>query len=823
MGKLKTKFFNALICIAFFSFGFSQVEDTEIQNPYSWERLVGSSPMKVKEGAFIGGYKNHLLVAGGVSAQGVFTSTIHKFSLDTGRWEKLDITLPRPMAFGATVVLEDGILCIGGRTESSVLQEIYLLSHDVSNTWTLTEFETMPTPLHKSGACISNNTLYVGGGYTDLENTASGEFFAYDLNENSWKALPNAPIKIDAGPSLVAQNEGESDALFVHSRNSVNLLRFNLDSETWESLGPVPDQLENPIGFKVGSSHIMYLDTNRNTEGFAKKPYAAIYHTITDRWVKIEKTDVWPIQNGLVSVSGKKIVATSEKGELQFYRGTPIKDATGLRILDIFTFCVYFIVLLYMGYWFSKRIKNTDDYFRGGKRVPAWAAGISIVATKLSAVTFMSIPAKVFATDWLYFLIPFNSIVLAYFVVKVVLPFFQRLNLTSAYEYLEVRFNVTIRILGSISYLLWEIGRVGVLLLLPAIVISVVTNIDLHFCILLIGFVATIYTLIGGIEAVIWTDVIQVFVMMLGILIALFIMINRTDGSLLELYESASAQGKLKAFDWDLDLTRATVLVIVLGWVGRIQEYVSTQSIVQRFMTTKNEKAAAKSMWISALVSIPVVIIFYVVGTALYLYYQEFSQDLNPTMEQTDAILPTFFITQLPNGIIGLVIAAIFAAAMSSLDSAMNSMSTVVITDFYKRFKPKIPESKLFTIAKYLVGILGVLGTASAILMASFEIKSLFDQLLLFMGLTGGGLAGVFLLGMLTNRANTVGVFIGFVASCIIQYAISFHTDFHFLLYSTTGLASCYAIGYMASLLFPSKNGDKEKWNIYMINKGKTK
>ncbi|WP_411029992.1 sodium:solute symporter family transporter [Spongiimicrobium sp. 3-5] len=807
----KIKCYSTLLCIALFSFGFSQVSDKEVQDPYAWELLSESSPTRAMKGAFIGKIDEYIVLAGGSTPNGTLSDAIYALDTNSGNWEKLKIKLPKPMAFGATAVLDDFIFFIGGSTQSSVVSDVYRLTLDTTKNWTLKSSKPLPTPLHLQQTCILENRIYVGGGYTDLENKVLGKFYEYFPEKDSWKTLASVPRSLGKNPSLVVQNEGNFDAIFAYSETDNTFQRFNPSNGIWTSLLPAPLRLGNAIGFPVGSAHIMYLSTSELSSNQEKEKYAAIYHTITDRWVNIQNTEIQPIRNGLVPASEAIVVATSENNELQLYTGTSTIDSTGLSLLDIFTFCVYFIVLLYMGYRFSKRIKNTDDYFRGGKRIPAWAAGISIVATKLSAVTFMSIPAKVFATDWLYFLIPFNSIVLAFFVVKVVLPFFQRMNLTSAYEYLEVRFNVVIRILGSVSYLLWEIGRVGVLLLLPAIVISVVADIDLYFCILLIGFIATIYTLIGGIEAVIWTDVIQVIVMMVGILIALFIMVDRTEGSLMAMYESAHTQGKLKAFDWDLDLTKATVLVIVLGWVGRIQEYVSTQSIVQRFMTTKNEKAAAKSMWISALVSIPVVIIFYFVGTALFLYYQQFPQDLNPTMEQTDAILPTFFITQLPVGVIGLVIAAIFAAAMSSLDSAMNSMSTVIITDFYKRFKPKIPESRLFKIAKYLVGILGVLGTASAVLMASFEIKSLFDQLLLFMGLTGGGLAGVFLLGMLTKRASSRGVFVGFVSSCILQYYISFHTDLHFLLYATTGLVSCFIIGYVASFILPYSNYKKRE------------
>lgn len=810
------KFLVALSAFLVVENSFSQNEVKAIENPYNWDMIETPSTQEAKEGAFIGKYGNEIIFAGGRFNDSNYSNDIYTFNLDSKKWNKLDIVLQNGTAFGATIVLDNGILLIGGRTSTTVSKHIYLLNRDTSDNWELTEFGAIPVPLQQFGACLSGGKIYLGGGYTDLNNDQSETFYRYNLNDGSWTELPSPPIALGATPSLVVQNEGESDAIFIHSQTDTNLLRFDLDSDIWKTLGEVPNKLHESIGFKVGSAHIMYMATQQpNIPAFA-----TIYHTITDRWVKIDNP-VRPIQDGLVSSFEEKIVASSDNGRLQFYRGVPKKDATGLKFLDIFTFCVYFLVLLYMGYRFSKRIKNTDDYFRGGKRIPAWAAGISIVATKLSAVTFMSIPAKVFATDWLYFLIPFNSIVFAYFIVKVVLPFFQRLNLTSAYEYLEIRFNIVIRVLGSVSYLLWEIGRVGILLLLPAIVISVVTNIDLYLCILLIGTVATVYTLIGGIEAVIWTDVIQVFVMMLGILTALFIMVNHTDGNLTELFHSASSQGKLKMFDWDIDFTRATVLVIVLGWIGRVQEYVSTQSVVQRFMSTKNEKAAARSMWISALVTIPVVIVFYFAGTALFLFYQEFPQDLNPTMEQTDAILPTFFITQLPTGIIGLVIAAIFAAAMSSLDSAMNSMSTVIITDFYKRFKPKIPESKLFSTAKYLVGILGVLGTASAILMAGLEIKSLFDQLLLFMGLTGGGLAGVFLLGMLTDRASSYGVLIGFISSCIIQYYISFHTNLSFLLYATTGLVSCYVVGYVASLIFPEKGSGNKKMNIYHISSHK--
>ncbi len=816
MGNSLHKFLFFIIALCHTTWVVAQDKQNEINNPFKWQEVSISSGFDIPKGAFMAKTGNGLIVAGGELNNGRFSDEIYRYDFQSEIWEKLQIRLPKPLGYGTTVLTKEGMYIIGGRNENLVSQSFFVLPLDQIDTGIQT-LTNMPLALHSLSACVLDNTIYLAGGFSDLGENFSETLLRYNITRKTWETQKKTPIILGNNPAMAVQNNGEKDFIYVLSSETDELLHFNPIEVEWKLLGPASRVTKGGVGFPVGSSHIMYMPSP--STGSKSKDKVAFYHTITDRWLIASEHLEEQVLGVVPNMGNEKLLIASQENGLHIYQGISKEDGTGLSSLDIFTFCIYFVVLLYMGYRFSKRIKTTDDYFRGGKRIPAWAAGISIVATKLSAVTFMSIPAKVFATDWLYFLIPFNSIVLAYFVVKVVLPFFQRINLTSAYEYLEIRFNTAIRIIGSISYLLWEIGRVGVLLLLPAIVISVVTNIDLYFCIVLIGVVATIYTLVGGIEAVVWTDVVQVFVMLLGILIALFVIISNTEGSFMELVESARSQGKLKAFDFDLDLTKATVLVIVLGWIGRVQEYVSTQSVVQRFMTTKNEKEASKSMWISALVSIPVVIIFYIVGTALYMYYQEFPQNLNPMMEQTDAILPTFFITQLPIGIIGLVIAAIFAAAMSSLDSAMNSMSTVIITDYYKRFKPSLSEAKLFKIAKYLVAILGVFGTLSAIMMGSFEIKSLFDQLLLFMGLTGGGLAGMFLLGMLTNKANSYGVIIGFVASSVIQYHLSFNTNLHFLLYATTGLISCFVIGYFASLILPDTDGKKEKFNIYHLRR----
>ena len=172
--------------------------------------------------------------------------------------------------------------------------------------------------------------------------------------------------------------------------------------------------------------------------------------------------------------------------------------------------------LVVMGFYFSRREKGTDDFFLGGKRIPWWAAGLSIFGTQLSAITFMAIPAKAFATDWLYVLLTVGILAVCPVIIICFLPFFRRLNVTSAYEYLELRFNLPVRLYGSASFLFFQLGRMSIVVLLPAIALSAVTGLNVYMCIIVMGVLCTLYTVLGGIEAVIWTDVIQVIVLMGG-------------------------------------------------------------------------------------------------------------------------------------------------------------------------------------------------------------------------------------------------------------------------------------------------------------------
>ena len=473
-----------------------------------------------------------------------------------------------------------------------------------------------------------------------------------------------------------------------------------------------------------------------------------------------------------------------------------------LAFFDILVITLYFILILGLGIYFSKRQKNTEDYFKARERIPSWAAGLSLFGTALSPITFMAIPAKTYSTDWSYFLLNMSVFLAVPLIVYLFIPYFRRKNIKTAYEYLEIRFSVIIRLVGSICFILYQIGRMGVVLFLPSIAINLVTGVDLFICISLMGVISLIYTLMGGIEAVIWTDVVQVFVLMGGVIISLAMNVINTDGGFEGILEIAHLEDKFNAFDLTLSLKEPTVWVMLFGgFFANLTSYGTDHTMVQRYLVTPTKKEAQKSIWIGALLTIPSSLIFFFVGTTLFVFYKMNPSALNENFITDDAIFPWYIVTELPTGISGILIAAIFAAAMSSLSSSMNAGAASLNVDILDRFGLGKNEDPM-KIARWTTFIIGTLGILFAFFMATFDIKSLWDEFNKILGLILGSLGGVFLLGLMTKKANSKGVVFGIVFSFLIQILISQFQIVHLLLYSATGVMSCFISGYIASLFF---------------------
>lgn len=388
-------------------------------------------------------------------------------------------------------------------------------------------------------------------------------------------------------------------------------------------------------------------------------------------------------------------------------------EKVGFGLANWIVVILYLVGMLLVGAYFTKRSsKDTDAFFKAGGKIPAWAAGISIFATTLSSITFMSVPERAFLSDWSYaigslVIIPIIPILNHYYV-----PFFRKLKVTTAYEYLEARFSPLIRALSSLLFIIYHIGRVAVVTYLPVLAVASVTDIDPLLVAACVGIMCIIYTFLGGIEGVIWSDVIQAFVLIGGALLIIFIGVFSIDGGFATVAHTAASNHKiLSSADFKInDLAAFVPLIFVGQFVNSLYQYTGSQDVVQRYQTTKSLKDTIKSLWTTGFLGILTIPLFFGMGTILYTFYQNAAS--LPKDFNTSAIVPYFVITQLPAGIAGFVIAGIFAAAQSTIASSLNSISACFVTDFKQRFfNNKFKGMSDVTLARLVIIIAGVIST----------------------------------------------------------------------------------------------------------------
>ena len=779
---------------------------------------------------------------------------------DSYHWRRIDQKFPIAAAYGAAVSSPYGLLCIGGNDVTKPLRDSWLLTYESktdSVKWT--KGPSLPIPLTHFATAVIDEKIYIAGG-TSTDGASGKHFYYLDMSQDpsawKWKALPPWEGKPRSFAVAASQHNGIENCLYLFSGRVVHPDKdpevlydahvYYPQTQRWEVIS-YGKQQEFPLmagtAFSLGSNTIIFPSaadgnlmrkerslTHQLKQATHKQlrdslQQVLLYHLIdhpgfgntvysfnTLTWA-LTQIDSLPISGPVTTTAipwGDEIVIPS--GEIRPGIRTPhtllIKkrgNPSSLSLVDQVVMGLYFLILAVMGYFFSRRQKNTEDYFKGGGRIPWWAAGLSIFGTALSAITFMAVPAKTYTTDWSYFLLNMSIFLVAPLIIRWFIPQYRRLNLTTAYEYLEWRFNLTIRLLGSLSFILFQIGRMGVVLFLPAIALNVVSGIDIYACITLMGVVALIYTMFGGIEAVIWTDVMQVIVLLGGALLSLYVMSSSLEGGLSTILEIAQTHDKFNIIDLHFSLVQPTVWVMLIGGLfTNLITYGTDQTMVQRYLTTQTSMEANKSVWTNALLTIPASLLFFFIGTALFAFFKIYPAEINPVLANNDAIFPWYITSQLPTGIVGLLIAAIFAAAMSSVSSSMNSAATAWANDIHFRLGWMKQENPL-VLARRATLFIGLMGIAAAILMATMDIKSLWDQFQKILGLVIGGLGGVFLLGILTHRAHSKGVMIGLGVSIGIQLLVVIYQPVHLILYAATGVLSCFTAGYAASILIPDR------------------
>ena len=818
-----------------------------------------------------------LIVAGGANfphrrpwegGEKVWYDDVFVLTTPEGPW-KTGFKLPRPLAYGVSLSAAGGVVCLGGGDATRHYADVFLLEW-IDGEVLLSNLPPMPGAAAFFCGAMIDQTIYVAGGKDwpvprPIQQSGEGSdeskppaamktFWALDLSrdesELKWEVLepwPGEPrmqavaaaqdgsFFLLGGVTLDETKPGDDKRVFLK-----DCYRYDPKAGKWSAIAELPRfAVAAPTpAMPLGQSHFALVggddgtNVSRPADLMATHPgFPAdmlCYHTITDTWIRLgdfpksAADGVWPtVTTNTAWWRGRYVIPT---GEARPGVRTPnvvwasaIDQTSRFRSLDYVVLAAYLATLVAMGVYFSRREKSTGDFFLGGRRIPWWAAGMSIFGTQLSAITFMAIPGKAYHTNWVYFLGNLGIVAIAPVVVFLYLPFFRRLNVTSAYEYLEKRFNTATRLLGSSSFILFQLGRMGIVLYLPAAALSTVTGVNVYACIGIMGALATLYTVLGGIEAVIWTDVIQVVVLLGGAAVSLVIIVLSVDGGLGAIVADGLAHDKLRVANLNWDITTAALWVVILGRpLESLISYTSDQTVVQRYLTTSDEKAAARSIWTNAVLTVPASILFFGVGTALWAYYRASPELLNPT-SRIDDIFPWFIAQQLPAGVAGLVIAGLFAAAMSSLDSSMNSMATALVTDFYRRFRPAASDRSSLRLARWLTVVLGAVGTGIAVYMAALGSTSMWDQYTKVIGLFGGGLAGLFAVGIFTRRATGLGAMLGFAGSAVLLWAVKSFTDIHFFLYSAIGVGACFAIAYTIGLLTPKTGRDLEGLTVFSL------
>ncbi|MDT8067382.1 MAG: sodium:solute symporter [Terriglobia bacterium] len=425
------------------------------------------------------------------------------------------------------------------------------------------------------------------------------------------------------------------------------------------------------------------------------------------------------------------------------------------------------IILALVGVRFARRQRDTETYFVAKRSVPAWAMGMSLVATIITSVTFIAYPGSGYAGNW-SLLVPGAMVVIVLMIVGAVLiPFFRHVVRMSAYEYFERRFGYFARVYSSIAFAAGHFSKMGFVFYLLSLTVSSMSGWNVDRVIMVAGAVTVFYTLIGGIEAVIWADVIQGFVLWTGVLVSIGFLLFLPPGGPAHVLAVAAQNHKFSFGSTDFAFSRPTIIVLSLyGFFFYLQKYSADQTVVQRYLVAKSDRGALRGIALGASLCIPAWTLFMFIGTLLWSFYHITGEKLPSYITKSDQVFPHFLTTHVPVGLAGLFLATLFGAAMSSLSSDLNALSVVAVEDFYRKVRPQCTDPERLKAAKAFVAIFGLLTVIIAIRLAHTKGTAL-ALYYAISAIVAGGLAGLFLLAFLSIRAGRKSAYIGIIASLV--------------------------------------------------------
>jgi solute:Na+ symporter, SSS family len=491
--------------------------------------------------------------------------------------------------------------------------------------------------------------------------------------------------------------------------------------------------------------------------------------------------------------------------------------------LDLAVLALYFLAILGVGWFFMSRSRSVEGFTAAGRSLPGWLTGLSILGTYVSSISFLAVPGKAFAGNWNSFVFSLSLVLAVPLAVRWFLPYYRRSHYVSAYQHLEDRFGAWARVYASICYLLTQLARMGTVMYLMALPLHVLLGWNIYLIIVITGLAVTAYTFMGGITAVIWTDAIQTLILIVGALACAAIMVFGLPGGPAQVFSLATEHDKWSLGDFGPGLFEATFWVtLVYGLFINLNNFGIDQNYVQRYIASRSEAEARKSLWLGGLLYIPVSALFFFIGTALFSYYRAHPDRLSPEFAgEPDQVFPWFIVSELPPGVTGLLIAAVFAAAMSTISTSLNSSATVILNDYYQRFiRRGASEARSMRFILLATVVLGLAGTGMALSMT--EVKSALDAWWKYAGIFSGGMLGLFLLGMIARGARPGAALGGTIAGLLVILWMSLspgmpgiaeglRSPFHAFLIPVFGTTTILLVGFGLMFLLQARGEVPEK------------
>ena len=494
--------------------------------------------------------------------------------------------------------------------------------------------------------------------------------------------------------------------------------------------------------------------------------------------------------------------------------------------------------MLLTGLYFARRNRNAVQFTKASGKIPGWAVGLSIYATFLSSNTFLGVPGKAFGTNWNAFVFSLSMPFAAWVASKYFIPFYRKSGEVSAYAHLEKRFGAWACTYAVVCFLLTQFARLGSVFFGIALTLQAITGYSMSLIILVTGICIIIYTVLGGMEAIIWTEVVQAIIKTLGALLILFLVIKDMPGGISAILKTGFNDHKFSLGSLSPDITESTFWVVLFyGFFINLNNFGMDQNYVQRYHTASSPQAAKRSLWFCVWLYVPASLLFFIIGASLYAWYQvhpemlsvikmQAAEQLHPgsppdVINRTvdaltpdmygDKVMPHFMVTKIPEGLLGLIVSAILSAAMSTISSGMNSSATVFSIDIFKRyFKPDMTDKQMFRLLLISTTVFGLVGIATGIAMTG--VKSILDTWWELSGIFAGGMLGLFLLGIASRKVNNAEALIATITGLIIivwmtipafipeKYAF-LKSPFHKSMIIVIGTLSIFLTGLLAARL----------------------